>query len=228
MRDNRLLTCAKLVKGNKAVDVGTDHGYLAVYLVENGICSSVVACDINEKPLESARRTVSLAGLQDKIEVVQSDGLDNVNKDGVTDVIMAGMGGELIVKLIDKCGWLKDKERPVNLVLQAMTKSQTLRKWLYDNGFYITRELACRDKGYVYSVMQVEYTGVTPEYDDDGRYLYGGRIDIHDEIGYEYLKRQAQRLRKAGGGMMKSDDKKEYGEWLLHVADDLMRGDSDG
>lgn len=120
MTDNRLLTCAKLVKGNKAVDVGTDHGYLAVYLISEGICDTVIACDVNEKPLNAARKTVKKSGYEEKIEVVLSDGLDNVKSDGVTDIIMAGMGGELIVKLLEKCPWIKDKGNSINLVLQPM------------------------------------------------------------------------------------------------------------
>lgn len=224
MHDNRLLTCAKLVRGNKAVDVGTDHGYLSVYLIEQGICSEVIACDVNEKPLNAAKKTVDSAGLVDKIELVLSDGLDNVSKDSVTDVIMAGMGGELILRLIERCDWLKCKEKPVNLVLQPMTKSQILRKWLYDNAFCVSKELACIDGKFVYSVMQVKYLGEKPEYPCDAKYLYGGRVKADSEMGFAYLKMQAQRLKKAGTGMLKSDDKKEIGEKMLKTAEDLLRG----
>lgn len=224
MTDNRLLTCAKLIKGNKAVDVGTDHGYLSVYLVKEGICSEVVACDVNEKPLQSARKTVAKAGLQDKIDIVLSDGLDNIDQNGVTDVVMAGMGGELIVRLIEKCAWLRDAQNLVNLVLQPMTKSQTLRKWLYDNGFYVGEELACIDGAFVYSVMQAEYIGKKPDYACDSRYLYGGRVRADDEAGRGYLEKQAQRLKVAGEGMLRSDDKQELGRDMLKTAEDLLRG----
>ena len=121
MTDNRLLTCAKLVTGEKAVDVGTDHGYLAVYLVEQGICNSVIACDVNEMPLESARKTAEKAGLTDRVTTILSDGLDSVHMEGVTDVVMAGMGGELIARLVGKCKQLKDKKinYPKPLYLRA-------------------------------------------------------------------------------------------------------------
>lgn len=223
MTDNRLLTCAKLVKGNKAVDVGTDHGYLAVYLISEGICDTVIACDVNEKPLNAARKTVKKSGYEEKIEVVLSDGLDNVKSDGVTDIIMAGMGGELIVKLLEKCSWIKDKGNSINLVLQPMSKSHILRKWLFDNNFSVEKELACEDGGFVYSVMQTSFTGLKPEYLCDNRYLYGGRVEA-DEYGAAYLQRQAQRLKTAGLGMLKSADKKADGEMLLQSSEILLRG----
>lgn len=224
MTDNRLLTCAKLVKGNKAVDVGTDHGYLAVYLISEGICDTVIACDVNEKPLNAARKTVKKSGYEEKIEVVLSDGLDNVKSDGVTDIIMAGMGGELIVKLLEKCSWIKDKGNSINLVLQSMSKSHILRKWLFDNNFSVEKELACEDGGFVYSVMQTSFTGLKPEYLCDNRYLYGGRVEADDEYGAAYLQRQAQRLKTAGLGMLKSADKKADGEMLLQSSEILLRG----
>ncbi len=224
MTDNRLLTCAKLVKGNKAVDVGTDHGYLAVYLISEGICDTVIACDVNEKPLNAARKTVKKSGYEEKIEVVLSDGLDNVKSDGVTDIIMAGMGGELIVKLLEKCSWIKDKGNSINLVLQPMSKSHILRKWLFDNNFSVEKELACEDGGFVYSVMQTSFTGLKPEYLCDNRYLYGGRVEADDEYGAAYLQRQAQRLKTAGLGMLKSADKKADGEMLLQSSEILLRG----
>ena len=128
MTDNRLMTCAQLVKGIKAVDVGTDHGYLAVHLISQGICSEVIACDINEKPLNAALKTVEKAGLQENIKIVLSDGLDEIQSDGITDVIMAGMGGELIVRLIEKCPWLKDRNNPVNLVFTADDQKSNVKK----------------------------------------------------------------------------------------------------
>lgn len=222
MTDKRLLTCAKFVTGKKAVDVGTDHGYLAVYLVENGICERVVACDVNEKPLQAAYSTVSMSGVADKIDILISDGLDSVPSDGITDVVMAGMGGELIASLIDKCEWLKDKHKLVNLVLQPMTKSETLRKWLYDNGFAVKQELGCTDGGFVYSVIQAEYIGRQPDYDCDDRYIYGGKVSSADPDGLAYLQKQAQRMKTAGSGMLKSEEKKQEGQKLLKAAEMLF------
>lgn len=221
MTDNRLLTCAKLVTGNKAVDVGTDHGYLAVYLVEHGICKQVIACDVNEMPLKSAKNNAEKAGLTGKITTILSDGLDNVPMEDVTDVIMAGMGGELIAGLVGKCHVLKEKA--VNLVLQPMSKSEVLRKWLYDEGFEIKNELACENNGFIYTVMQVKYVGRTPNYPCDDRYLYGGLVSKNDDKGLAYLKHQAGRLQTAGKGILQSANRQSDGEKLLKIAELLLK-----
>ena len=201
MKDRRLLACAKLCVGGRAADVGTDHGYLPVYLVENGICESAVACDINEMPLASAAENIMKAGLSDRIDTVLSDGLDLVPADGITNVIIAGMGGELIADIISRAGWIK--ENKVNLVLQPMTKWDHLRKYLYDNCFAVTRELPCRSGRFVYSVIQAVYTGEAQDFECDLAYLYGGTVSPGTEDGREYLERQASRLETIGNGMKK-------------------------
>ncbi|MGN1134132.1 MAG: tRNA (adenine(22)-N(1))-methyltransferase [Oscillospiraceae bacterium] len=219
--DSRLLTCAGLVTGQRAVDVGTDHAYLAVYLVRNNICQSCIACDINDKPLMSAKANIMAHKLSSQITAVKSDGLDNVPMENVTDVIMAGMGGELISSLINKCPQLSHINAPVNLVLQPMTKSEHLRKWLYMNNFIVKRELACRSGGFVYSVIQAEFFGRKPDYPCDERYIYTGRISKDEPYGREYIENQINRMKSAALGMLRSHDKRREGEYLLSAAESL-------
>lgn len=216
MNDRRLLACAELCIGKKAVDVGTDHGHLAAYLITEGICESCIACDINEKPLKAAEVTVKKLGLENKIRLVLSDGLDKICPDGVTDIVIAGMGGELIASIIDKAEWIRESR--INLVLQPMTKWDHLRKWLYDNGFEIIREIPCKDGRFVYSVMQAVYIGKAPDYKCDTAYLYAGMVTSDTEDGKKYLLRQAERLETAGRGMLRSEEKKSEGEKLLETA----------
>lgn len=216
MNDRRLLACASLCVGKKAVDVGTDHGHLAAYLITEGICESCTACDINEMPLQAARETVEKLGLEDKIELILSDGLDEINSDGVTDVFIAGMGGELIADILSRADWLKTN--CVNLVLQPMTKWDFLRKWLYNNGFEVKKEIPCEDGRFVYSVMQAVYIGRTPDYKCDLQYLCIGRASQDTDEGRKYYLRQAERLENAGRGMLRSEDKKSEGEKMLETA----------
>lgn len=215
MNDRRLLACAELcVRGGVAVDVGTDHGSLAVYLIEQDISEQVIACDINEKPLASAKKNISEAGLTDKISTVISDGLDNISCDGVTNVIIAGMGGELIADIISRADWLK--ERKVNLVLQPMTKWDHLRRFLAENGFEVMREIPCIDGRFVYSVMQAVFSGSAPKQRCTLEYLYGGTVSGNTEEGRAYLMRQAQRLETVGQGIAhdaaKAEDARKYFE----------------
>lgn len=215
MNDRRLLACASLCVGKKAVDVGTDHGHLAAYLINENICESCIACDINEMPLQAARDTVKRYGLETRITLVLSDGLDKIDGEGVTDVVIAGMGGELIADIISRADWIK-KNR-VNLVLQPMTKWDVLRKWLYENGFEVKNEKACIEGQFVYSVMQAEYIGKQPCYRCSERYLYFGLVKAESD-GREYIKRQATRISAAGNGMLKSEDKKKLGKRLVKLA----------
>ncbi len=157
MLDERLSLCAELVSGVGTVcDVGTDHAYLVAELIKGGKCSSAIACDIADGPLNFAKQTVENYALEDKVKIIKSDGLDNISPDGITDVVIAGMGGELIRDIVLRTEWLKNN---VNLVLQPMTKPEVLREALYKNGYYIKEEKCAVDKNHAYSVMCVSFCG---------------------------------------------------------------------
>ena len=96
LKDKRLLLCAELVTGDHICDIGTDHGYLPAYLVLTGKCRRATAADINEMPLEAAKSIFAKENISDKADFFLSDGLKNVPLEGVTDIVIAGMGGELI------------------------------------------------------------------------------------------------------------------------------------
>ena len=212
--NNRLKLCADFVtRGGVSADVGTDHGYLASYLVLNKISEKVFACDINEKPLNSARQTVEKFNISDSVEIILSDGLKNVPDENITDLIIAGMGGELISQIIAKAEWLK---RGVNLVLQPMTKPELLRKWLYVNGYKIIKEQAVTDEKFTYTVIQSVYCGDFIQIDD---YLsFVGLVDKTIGDGKKYLLITAQRLEKIAEGLKKSDEKKDEAEQYFELS----------
>lgn len=212
MNDRRLLACAALCKPGKAVDVGTDHGYLAIHLAKTGICGSCIACDINTAPLDSARKNIREAGLSDRIETVLTDGLDGIGSDGVTNVIIAGMGGELIAEIISRAEWLKTQR--VNLVLQPMTKWDFLRRYLWDNGFTVTEEIPCAEGKFVYSVIQAVYSGERRNDDCDLCYLYAGLVTADTGEGREYLIRQISRLETVGKGLISAGREQEAQEYI--------------
>ena len=204
--DNRLKQCAEFVSGKGcAADVGTDHAYLAVHLITSGICKEVIACDLREGPLQIAKEHIHNEGLDGKIQTVLSDGLDNISPDGVSDVIIAGMGGELIARIISKAEWIKKNK--VNLILQPMTKASELRKFLFQNGFTIKCEKAVKSEPFIYSVINAQYSEASVTYDDYE--IYTGGLDFNSKLDREYLKIQANRLIIAGKGMLKSANKSE-------------------
>ena len=157
MLDNRLKMCAEFVSGRGiAVDVGTDHAHLAAELINSGKCRRVIASDINEGPLESARKTVEKHGISNKVELVLSDGLENVDLEGVSDIVIAGMGGETIAGIIEKLDMDCDFES-IRWILQPMTKPEYLRKKLYEFELKITSEKVVQDGDKMYVIMCAEY-----------------------------------------------------------------------
>lgn len=201
MLDNRLKKCAELVSGKGvAVDVGTDHAYLAAELIRSGKCEKVIASDVNEGPLESAERTVEKYGVADKVELILSDGLENVPLDDVTDIVIAGMGGETIAEILQACPYLADEN--INLILQPMTKAEELRAFLGENGFRIKGEYAVGEGERIYIILYASYNGIGFEVSEFKNMR--GFIDINDTVGYKYLKMQSDVLKKKADALEKA------------------------
>jgi len=190
----RLQTCADYVRhGSRLADIGCDHGYVPVYLTEQGVIRSAVAADINEGPLASCRSLVVMHGLEAQIRCVLSDGLDKIEQDEADDILIAGMGGELIASILGRCPYAKDK----HLILNPMTHPELARQWLYENGFSILHDVIVADAGHYYSVMDASYTGEFTETDDIACFL--GKIDDFSEK--EYFRRLTVYLKnKEKGG----------------------------
>ncbi len=155
--DKRLARMAEMMTpGGRGVDVGTDHGYLAVSLVQQGRASFMLATDIHEGPLRSARRCIAENGLTDKIETVLTDGLNGIDLTGITDILIGGMGGILISEILAaRLSELRDK----NLVLQPMTQAPVLRIWLAEHGFAIVGERCAVAGGKAYSILNARFDG---------------------------------------------------------------------
>lgn len=198
MLDKRLLKCAEAVtSGGIAADIGTDHAKLAVYLVQNGISKRALACDIGEGPLSRARETVEQSGEQNRVFLYLSDGLDSVPDDGITDVICAGMGGELIFDIISRAEFVK--ARRVNLVLQPMTKAERLRRALCSGGFEIISEQAVSEGRFVYTVINATYSG--KPFEPSLFFCYTGALSPDRPDDRRYLSKTADKLREAADGI---------------------------
>ena len=106
---NRLLLCAALVPpGSRAADIGTDHGYLAVHLLREGVCPFVTAADLREQPLQKARENAARFGVADRMQFLLSDGLQSIPPDAAGTIVMAGMGGDLMVRILEAAPWVCD------------------------------------------------------------------------------------------------------------------------
>lgn len=152
---DRLLACANFVeKGSCIADIGCDHGYLSIYLLTQGIAASAIAADINQGPLESAKRNAAKYGVEEKIRFYLSDGVQSIPREFDT-LICAGIGADTMVSILSAATWLQDSR--YTLILQCQSKTPFLRKYLSDNGWRIVKETALRDGRFLYTVMEVCY-----------------------------------------------------------------------
>ena len=136
-----------VTRGGRVIDVGTDHAYLPIALVQRGIAAQALACDINRGPIESARENIAAAGLEGQITTLLTDGLHGTEHFNPTDIIVFGMGGELIVRILE--GAPRIRRAGVGLILQPMSRASVLRRYLAETGFAITGEsLTFEDKYY--------------------------------------------------------------------------------
>ena len=191
----RLLSVADFVRrGSFVADVGTDHAYLPIYLVLSGKASGAVASDINEGPYMRALLNIRSHSLEKKITALLTPGLSGIEKYSPDDILICGMGGELIASIIEDAPFTKDAS--VRLVLQPMTHSEILRKYLLDNGFSIVDETIAKEEK-IYEIICAEYAGGEREEYNEAELLVGKR---NIENGSEHLpllvERHLRTLRK--------------------------------
>lgn len=199
----RLLCCASMLQGRIVCDVGTDHAYLPAYLITSGRCSEVIATDIKQGPLESAKGTLRRYHAENGVQLVLSDGFDKVNPKGITDVVIAGMGGETIRDILAAKSAEFIRKRKVNLVLQPMTKAEILRAWLAENGFVMTKETAVKDT-HLYTVIQAHYAG-EPQPLTEAQAYYG-KLRRSDPLTKMYIAGVQDRLHTRAHGLEDAGD----------------------
>lgn len=169
--DDRLFAAASFVRPNaRFCDVGTDHAYLPLALVREKRAECALACDVNERPCARARTHIKDAGftpadaspddlknMRCGIAVMLTDGLCGVEDFAPTDIVVAGMGGELIIDILSASDYIKNPS--VRLILQPMTRASKLRLWLYRNGFEAVGETVAESEGRLYQIICAQYTG---------------------------------------------------------------------
>ncbi len=168
--DSRLLSAIPYIRqGAVVADIGTDHAYLPIELVRRKIAKRAVACDINRGPIERAAEHIKEAGLENLIDTVQTDGLLGVEHYMPDHILIFGMGGELIARILSDADWIRDEN--ITLILQPMTRAETLRRWLLSSGFSIVGETVSFEDQY-YQTVCARFGGETEEY-SEGELLIG-------------------------------------------------------
>lgn len=197
----RLLACAAMIApGSRVADVGTDHGYLPVHLIQNRICETVIAADLREKPLQTARDNAALFGTAEKTRFLLSDGLRNIPADSFDTLVCAGMGGDCIALILKAAPWIFHEK--YTLILQPQSSGNDLRRFLGENGFLIEAEKLVRDGRFLYAVMKVRFGGGTPATPGE-QYVSRALRDSGDPLFAEYVQRLVRSLTATVAGISK-------------------------
>jgi tRNA (adenine22-N1)-methyltransferase len=145
----------KVDKVQVIMDIGTDHGYIPIYLVKNNIAQKVIASDINKDPLKKAKINAALDGVSDKVDLRLGGGLQPLKNNEAQAVIIAGMGGNLIRDILENDF---DKVKKLEyLILQPAQNPEVLREYLYTNDYEILDEDICLDDNKYYELFKVRY-----------------------------------------------------------------------
>lgn len=188
----RLLAVAEMVTpGMVVTDIGTDHGYVPIYLVENNICPSAIAMDVNQGPILRAESHILDAGLEDKIQIRLSNGFENIKPGEADCAVIAGMGGELMVKILENGRAVVDKLK--EMVLSPHSEIFLVRQCVHEMGLLIADEKMVFDEGKYYTIIKVK-SGNEEKYSEiENKY---GRILIEkkDPVFVEYINREKSKI----------------------------------
>ena len=181
-----------------AIDVGTDHAKLPLYLVAECGFSGVAATDINEGPCETARKNIAANGafFADKIKVVKTNGMEGLDETPVNRVTIAGMGGELISDILSKASFTRAEKEKVLFVLQPQSKEHILRRFLCENGYRILCEKWVEDAGKCYCVISAVFDGVKREESLFGFYFGFSEIKKGQDVFEKVLAKKAKVLER--------------------------------
>ena len=199
----------KIEKGSIVADVGTDHGYIPAWLIQQNVCSHVIASDIRKGPLQTAIKTATDANVDKYIDFRLCPGLEAYTADEIDCAIIAGMGGETVISILEAAPWAKEKR----LIIQPQSKIPELRKWLFENGYAITDSELVYDTGRIYLVWDVIGcdNAVCPEsYTIDYQL-----VQKQDKLLGAYLENLIKRELKVLKGMEKSKEISQE-EYLAH------------
>ena len=197
----RLLALASFVPAGASVaDIGTDHGYIPVWLAQNARVSKIVAADINKGPLEHARETAAQYDVTESIRFELCSGLRFEGSGNYDTVIIAGMGGELIASILQDAPMSSLAQR--RFILQPNSRIPYLVDWLQENGYTVLETKLVKDAGKLYQILVVEFGKMEPIIRESARLVLHHYIDKKDPLLGEYLDSLLKKYRAMERGML--------------------------
>lgn len=203
----RLTTIANIVlqkKSKKIIDVGCDHALLDIYLLQNNPNLKIIASDINEKPLESAKKNIEKYSFLNKIEICLKDGIKGIDEDVDTTVI-SGMGMETIVEILEN--GKKELSHIERLIISSNNKYQELRTNITKLGFKISYEKVIYDEEKYYII--IEFIKGKENYSDKELYFGPVLLKNKDENFYKYYQNLKNVKEKIVKSLPNDNGKKE-------------------
>lgn len=190
LSERMLRTAAFVTRGNVVADVGCDHAYTSIYLVEQGIAPGVVAMDVNKGPLARAAENVERFGLRNVIDLRLSDGLKALAPGEADTILIAGMGGPLVERILTD--GFETVAAAKELVLQPQSEIEHVRRFLHEKGFCITAEDMLREDGKYYVILRAEQ-GTEDGWSEE-EYCFGKHlIEGGSEVLREYLEKEKEK-----------------------------------
>ena len=202
----RLQTIASFVTaGYRMADVGTDHGYIPIYLSKKGICPKAYAMDVNPGPLKRAEQHIIEEHAEDKVQWILSDGLNQLPRGEVDSVVIAGMGGDLITRILEN--GLSRLSEIKELILSPQSHLERVRHFLHDHGFRILEEEILSEDGKYYVVIRAVHG--TESYKKECFYRFGAELILANHpVLLEFLDQEYQKYSRIKEGL--TDDSREH------------------
>lgn len=190
----RLMTVVSMIDPDRArrgrvIDVGSDHGLLALYCLKNELTPFCVCTDIHEKPALRTRECLAGKNYANRSQVFCTDGLDGVDLLPCDNVVMAGLGGNTAISVMERAMSATSPEvlAETDFILQPQKSQDEVRVFLFSRGFKIIDETACIDRGLFYICMRVRYDGVVRELAPEDKY-FGPLLRLKsDETSLAYI-----------------------------------------
>ena len=200
----RLLCCAALVpEGARVADIGCDHGYLGIHLLQSGQASFVHACDLREGPIHRAMENALKFGTAEKMRFSRADGLSAVSPQEIDTIVCAGMGGDLIVQILKNAPWVRNEK--YTLILQPQSSGQEVRRVLSGEGFGIVSESLAQDGGFLYNIIMMRY-GNAQQLTPGQQFCPAQLLQSGDKLLPAYLSRIEGSLRSTVAGIAKGNN----------------------
>ena len=214
---NRLETIASFVtEGYVVADIGTDHGYIPIYLTSNGNCPRAYAMDVNKEPLSRAKTHIEEENAGE-VSCILSDGLHELPQDDVDSIVIAGMGGDLVVRILEQ-----DFDKLANvkeLILSPQSHLERVRHFLNDHGFRILEEEFLKEDGKYYVVIRAVHG--KQQYDKECFYRFGEELILAKHpVLLEYLDQEYVKYSKIKESL--TDDSKEHIRRRKEEVEDLL------